>query len=58
MCVCVGGGGGGEWRRDHIVSLLSLHPIGMSRPNVHEIVSVRYLLKRSVYWIHILYTCM
>ena len=48
-------GGGGE----HIVSPLSVRPSVRpvpSVPCVTQIVSVRYLLKRLVYWIEILYT--
>ena len=40
----------------YIVSLLSVCLSILSYPYVTKIVSVRYLLKRSVYWIQILYT--
>ena len=48
----IAGVGGGEGVR-HTVSPLSVRP---SVPYVTQMVSVRYLLKRLVYWIEILYT--
>ena len=52
--------------KGYIVSPLSVHPSVPSRPSipsvhpvpcVTQMVSVRYLLKKLVYWIEILYTC-
>ena len=40
----------------HIVSPLSVRPSQPSVPYITQMVSVRYLLKRLVYWIEILYT--
>ena len=43
----------------HIVSTLSVRtsvPSVLSVPTVTKMISVQYLLKRSVYWIQILYT--
>ena len=50
-----GGGGGGQ----HIVSPLSVRTAIQSLPSipyVTQMVSVRYLLKKFVYWIEVLYT--
>ena len=41
------------WGVMHIVSALYVCPSG---PYVTKMVSIRYLLKRLMYWIHILYT--
>ena len=44
-------GGGGGW--EHIVSMLS---VSTSVLSVTQMIYVRYLKKRLVYWIEILYT--
>ena len=61
VCVCVVGGGGGGvggWGGGcaRIVYSLSSRTSCPSRPYVRKMVSVRYLLRRLMYWIHILYT--